>query len=204
MSDLTAEMTAQYGPNGPVARAQEWLKKVLIERDFSAAWALMTPDNRLDFAQRWLWANRAHPLMVGRSLEWEAHRLAETEHVSELWSTFAQLQLDRLAEAYPLPANGLAGIGASSRPRVLAPDLELVIALRLEDVAALPGTRPIEGGGVVLEGSVSGHAVVVFAAIAMQHRDGGWLVASLAGELLPSPSWPPTPMETDEGTSQTD
>jgi len=56
------------------------------------------------------------------------------------------------------------------------------------------------GGGVVLEGTVSGQPVVVFAAIAMQHRDDGWLVASLAGELLPSPSWPPAQLEVDEGT----
>jgi len=53
------ELDAHYGPKGPVAAANAWMKKVLAG-DSRSAWKRTDPTFRLVLAQSWLWANREH------------------------------------------------------------------------------------------------------------------------------------------------
>lgn len=191
MSELSPEMAAQYGPQGPTAYAHRWLRAVLVNRDWLSAWELMAYPLRIDWAQRWLWGGQAHPALAGLDLEQEAVSLAQTGADWVFWPSFAKAMVDYAASVYPLPPDGLDGLGASSVPRIIDFDLELVLFIRLDLAGAVEGSSPIQGGGVVIPGRDGGYLVEAFAAIAMQSTDQGWLVASLAGEVLPDTSWPP-------------
>lgn len=184
------ELQAHFGPHGPVASASDWLAAILEARDYALAWTMMSPDLRLVRAQAWLWNNREFFERAAETLDEQAAMLAEVPSQHPYWEEFAEIELSMFLEGFP--ADEYENVGIASRPRPLAPGLELVLFIPMADAEALEGARRREGGGVIVGGDDEGTPVNTFAQIAVSHDGQQWWVAGHHGETLPEPGWPPT------------
>lgn len=155
-------------------------------QDLEAAWPLTDPTLRLVLAQDWVW-NHRHEL-AGRDAvfadhpagaadnDWEgiARGLAECPSTHPLWDRLAAdviAQWQRVWRGFSARTWGISG-----QPEVLALDLEMVTFVEA-------GTKPAA--------IHPGH--YAFARrFAMAHADGRWTVASINGDQLFRPGWPPT------------
>jgi hypothetical protein len=168
------ELDAQYGDAGPVAAGTEWFSAILEQQSLRAAWPKTDPVLRLVMVQAWIWANRWHPLLRGLDRNELAAKLASEEPTHPLWSHFEAVQLREFHETWE--GFNLRDWGASSRPRPIAPDYEIVLW--------------IETGGEVLrfeEATLVENAIILL----MHSTPRGWIVAAAGSETPPVPGWPP-------------
>ncbi len=151
-------------PGTPQAAAVGWVEAVLDRGDLLAAWPETDPVLRLVLAQDWVWTNRHDPA-IGHDHDWDeiARGLASIPPESPHWGRFAADLVATWRRAWK---------GFEPRGWYVAPTPE-VIGLDLEMVSFIE--RPS----------------ALTRRFAMRHTDGGWLVASVDGDLQYEPGWPP-------------
>lgn len=184
------ELAAHFGPEGPVTPAQRWLDLIIEQDDYASAWELMTANLRLVRAQAWLWNNKDYFSKAAEDLDTQAAMLAANPSEHPYWDEFAAIELAAFQAAYP--SDLYANVGISSRPRAIAPGVEIILFIGMDDAHALSGAIPTESGGVVIDGAEGGVPVMTFAQILVEHTRDGWRVAGQAGPTIPEPGWPPT------------
>jgi len=150
--------------------AAVWVEAVMDRGDLRSAWPLTDETLRLVLTQDWIWAHRHHP-WVGHGADWDglAHALADAAPDHALWDRFAGEMLELWQKIW---------VGFNTRtwkarddPEVLDLDLEIVTFSDLSD-----------GGG----------RDCFARRFALRHGDDGWKVASINGEQLFVPGWPPS------------
>ncbi len=157
-------MGAEVDAGTPQAAALAWVRAVVDERDLAAAWARTDPVLRLVLAQDWVW-NHRHDPAVGHDADWDAvaRGLAASPSDHPLWERFE-------TELLAMWERTWKGFGSDTWDVVDAPevlDLDLEIVTFVEKEAALARR------------------------FAMRHTPDGWLVASVNGDQLFEPGWPP-------------
>ncbi len=157
-------MGAEVEAGTPQAAALAWVRAVVEERDLAAAWTRTDPVLRLVLAQDWVW-NHRHDPAVGHDHDWDAiaRGLAASPSEHPLWERFEGELLSMWERTWK-------GFGSDTwevlaDPEVLDLDLEMVTFV--EKDAALARR------------------------FAMRHTDDRWLVASVNGDQLFEPGWPP-------------
>jgi hypothetical protein len=167
------EMAAHYSPGGPVSAANDWISLVL-SGDLRSAWSRTDETLRLVLVQAWLWANRVHPSVKPFDLEAAAASLSGLTFSHVLWSDFEQTQVDEFRQAWPNFNH--EDWGATSRPRPVPPDCEIVLYVRTDgEVLHIEQETLVENPVVVLVRSTS----------------DGWLVRGFS-DVPPQPGWPPS------------
>jgi hypothetical protein len=140
--------------------------------DLRQAWPLTDPTLRLVLAQDWIWAHRHHP-WVGHDTDWDglARALATPRPDHRLWDRFATEVLELWRKMW----RGFNSRSWSPRddPEVLGLDLEIVTF-----------TETVPGAG-------SGRDAFA-RRFALRHTGDTWLVASISGDQLFAPGWPPS------------
>lgn len=168
------------GPE-PGAVASEWVA-LLRAGDFAAAWQLTTDAFRLANAQAWItghrgivgmWPGKPKPDELARALSQE-----RAEH--ELWPYLVR-EVERQVRGVVLGVLGERPIGTSTRPRPIAPDIDLVHVIPLDQLTAFANGVAMWQPGQVVD-SVS---------ILLQRAPNGWRVAGVA-DHLPVPGWLPS------------
>jgi hypothetical protein len=168
------QLDSHYGPEGPVVAALAWVQHILAS-DLSAAWKITDPNYRIVFAQGFIWANRAHPLLAGEDRDDLAASLAALSFDHRLWPSFADKTISEIQEVFrdffehPY--------GAASAPRPVALDYELVkfVATESFDEPEIISGPTFRRGQVFL----------------MRSPTDGWLVSGLDIHEPPEPGWPP-------------
>lgn len=156
--------------------ATRWVKAVMDDGDLVAAWPLTDPVLRLVLAQDWVWTHRHHP-MIGHDRSWDevARGLAAVPPNHELWDAFAEELVKRWRKIW-------AGFSSSTwvawdQPELFGLDLEMVTFLESDDETPVR----FEPGRSALARR-----------FALRHTEDGWQVASVNGEQLFAPGWPPS------------
>lgn len=156
--------------------ATRWVQAVMDDADLLAAWPLTDPVLRLVLAQDWVWTNRHHP-KIGFDASWDelARALAAVPPASELWDAFAGELVARWRKTW----NDLSARTWKpwDQPEVVGLDLEMVTFLESdggEPVSFQPGRSALARR------------------FAMRHSDDGWQLASVNGDLMFVPGWPPS------------
>ena len=143
--------------------------------DLAAAWPLTDETLRMVLAQDWVWMNRHRP-MVGHDRDWDqmARGLAACPSKHELWPEF---QSDLISRWHKIWKGFNAHTWAAwNQPEVVALDLEIVTFLESD------------GQPVRFEPGRSAFA----RRFAVRHGTGGWRVASVNGDQMFVPGWPPS------------
>jgi hypothetical protein len=160
----------------PQEVAMAWVRAVMDDADLEAAWPLTDPTLRLVLAQDWVWTYRHHS-MIGHNRDWEAlaQGLAACPPDHPLWERFAEELLSRWQHIWK-------GFNATTwrawdEPEVIALDLEMVTFLESD------GGEPVR-----FEPGRSAFA----RRFAMRHTDDGWKLASINGDQMFLPGWPPS------------
>jgi hypothetical protein len=166
------ELGALCGPGSAFEAARAWLTAVIVDEDLAAAWTLTDPALRFCLAQAWLWEHRDEPTLAHASLELVAQAL-QRGGAGLWWESFAADQVAACRESWGIVS--LDSWGFLSRPRPIAPDLELLLLANHAETGILI-TEP---------------TMVSVLPFLMRHTASGWLVASFA-EQLPQPGWPPS------------
>jgi hypothetical protein len=167
------EMLAHVGPGGPVDAVRRWSELVLVDGDLREAWPLMDEPLRLVTAQAWLWANRTHVAVTPFDCDEVAASLASLSFDHPLWPAFEETQLGEFREAWR--DFNHSDWGAASRPRLIAPDYELVLFMHT--------------GGEVL--TLETETLMPSLPFVVRSTPNGWLVAAFSDQL-PEPGWPPS------------
>lgn len=164
---------AADGPGGPIAAARRWIGAVMHDWDWDAAWLLTDPLLRLAQAQAWLWGSRTELGLADHELDELAEALCQDEPTHPLWEELSEVELHihhQTWSEFDLDRWQVAG-----RPRVVAPDLEVVLFLRPEEDPIVVTDPPL----------------VVARPFLMRFGEAGWLVAHAGSDQLPVPGWPP-------------
>jgi hypothetical protein len=154
----------------PQEAALWWMRRILIDSDFAAAWPRTDPDFRLWLAQVWVWVNQ--PKLRDVNHEAVAIALAESEPTHPLWEPFAAIQLAELRDVIAVVDLERWQVSDISRPTT--PDYEFVHF----------ATGAIEPGQIA--------PVVV---VLLHRMEESWFVANIGDTMPPEPSWPPRPRE---------
>lgn len=188
---------AHYAAGGPVDCAHRWLKALLDDQDFPAFWVATHPTLRLCLAQEHLLRivagdvgddTETIELIIAErrdDLDFIAGNLASPAGPGfHNWPAFVDDVLNTYASRWaPIEPDRW---GAASRPRLVAPDLELVL---LVDTGGEPfivpaGAEPVDVGHLP-------HLWLLLA----HHAKRGWQVAgystTAAPSGMPEPGWPP-------------
>ena len=147
-----------------------WVEAVMDRGDLSGAWDLTDPTLRLVLAQDWVW-NHRHEL--GDDWDEIARGLAASPSEHPLWDRFA-------ADTVVMWQQIWKGFSAhtwsvSDQPEVLGLDLEMVTF--------------VDDAG---ESAPASRRNALARRFAMIHTESRWLVASINGDQLFRPGWPPT------------
>lgn len=167
---MDPEEVGHYAAGGPVQALWRWWElAVSDDGSYEAGWWLMDVNLRRCRAQAWLWNNRHDADVARHDIVAVAERfVVDTE--APLWHEFAAIERDQLRQAWawlgPDP-------GAGSRPRLVGPDLEVVVL------------APTEGDATVITEPTEGVPFV------MRVVDGDWFVASFGIAKVPLSGWPP-------------
>jgi len=153
--------------------ATAWVEAVMDESDLARAWPLTHPTLRLVLVQDWIWAHR-HQQWLGHGRDWDglATRLAAVDPEDPLWPRFSA----ELLELWQKIWNGFSTVTWRSLddPEVVDLDLETVTFVETE-AAQTEAKR------------------YTFARrFALRHSDDGWQVASINGDQMFVPGWPPS------------
>jgi len=157
-------MGAEVDAGTPQAAAVAWVEAVVGRRDLARAWAMTDPVLRLVLAQDWVW-NHRHDPAVGHDNDWDAiaRGLASSPPDHPLWERFEGELLAMWERTWK--DFGGSGWEVVADPEILDLDLEIVTFVE-KDVA-------------------------IARRFAMRHTPGGWVVASVNGDQLFEPGWPP-------------
>ncbi len=163
-------------PETPQAAASRWIEAVLDKGDLTTAWPLTDATLRLVLAQDWVWTHRHHPT-IGHDRSWDelARGLAALPPAPELWDAFAEELVGRWQKTWR--DLSMRTWAASDQPEVVGLDLEMVTFLERD------GDEPVR-----FEPGRSAFA----RRFAMRHAEVGWQVASVNGDQLFVPGWPPS------------
>jgi hypothetical protein len=173
----------------PQAAAMAWVEAVVDRGDLARAWPMTDPTLRLVLAQDWVWSHR-HELPAPDKPDGRRGVTPAHSHQVEDWDAIAR-GLAACPSEHPLWDRFAADVialwqqiwkGFSTRtwstfdePEVLGLDLEMVTFVETDE-----SSGPLRGN-------------YAFARrFAMIHTDSGWLVASVNGDQLFRPGWPPT------------
>lgn len=157
---------------GPEQAARRWVTAVMADGDWAAAWALTDDVFRLAQVQAWLWPHREDPQLLGEDLDELAASLCEEGPEHPLWEEFADMVLQTYRDTWL--EFDLRRWSVVGQPRLVAPDLEVVVFTRRED--------PV----IQTE-----QALYVARPFLMRFSDGAWLVAHAGSDRQPLPGWPP-------------
>jgi hypothetical protein len=178
-----AEAALHYSEGGPVAAAQRWLAATEAG-DFPAFWRLMDDNLRLVVAQDWIWANTEIGNPYFPDVPDERDDLAERIAADvvpaddELGDLFIAVMTDKFRGI----GYNSETWGAASRPRLIAPDYELLLFVDTHgEVLTFDEPTLIETDLQLL----------------MHASEGSWLVAGFT-DRIPQPGWPPV----DSGLGQ--
>jgi hypothetical protein len=164
------EAALHFSEGGPVAAAQEWLERANAG-DFGGLWGMTDPNLRLVIAQDWIWANRTHPDFESRDIDELARGLAFDVPSGDLAESFTEIQLGKFQDIGYVADDW----GVASRPRLIAPDYELVLFIDTE------GEVLVINKPTFLETDLS---------LLMHSVEGRWLVGGFTDQI-PRPGWPP-------------
>jgi hypothetical protein len=172
-------MAEQENP-APDQTASEWLEAIRSQAP-DRVWRLMDPEFRLVMAQRWITHNEEvleHPTVSGLDRDAFARELTSEAPTHPLWIHCARVALREITQA----CGGLENedLAPGSRPRPIAPEIELVRLFRLQDLDR------DETGQYYFAPDAQAMALTVI----VRQRESGWLVAGI-GEYLYYPGWPP-------------
>jgi hypothetical protein len=165
----------------PQAAAMTWVEAVMDRGDLAAAWPATDPQLRLVLAQDWVW-NHRHDPAIGHDADWDAiaHGLAAVPPEDPLWDRFAS---DVVAVWQRTWKDFSADTwGVWDQPEVLDLDLEMVTFVERDSAA-----HPAESSELPMR---PGHSTFT-RRFAMRHTPQGWQVASVNGDQLFEPGWPP-------------
>lgn len=172
----SAEPAAFSEVSTPQVVAMAWVEAVMDDGDLAAAWPMTDPVLRLVLAQDWVWTYRHHS-MIGHEQDWEAlaRGLASCPSEHHLWDKFAAELIGRWHTIW----NGFSSRswGAAEEPEVISLDLEMVTFLEAD------GDDPVR-----FEPGRSAFA----RRFAMRHTEDGWRLASINGDQMFVPGWPPS------------
>jgi hypothetical protein len=161
-------------PGSPQAAAVAWVAAVMDAGDLAAAWPLTDPVLRLVLAQDWVWTHRHDP-EIGHARDWDAiaRGLASDRPSHPLWPRFARDVVGLWHRIWKGFSSRTWGVW--DQPEVLGLDLEIVTFVETggDDVPLKPG-----------------HSAFA-RRFAMRHTEDGWQVASVNGDQLFEPGWPP-------------
>lgn len=143
---------------------------------FGAMWPMMDANLRLCEAQQWVWANREHPTLEGRTFEELAQELGRLSSTHPFRLDFEQGRLSVHRERLP---DDFAQYGYASRRREVGPNLEVLIALDPDSL-----TSPVLEHTTLLDPETS----FMFL---MRRTSEGWLLAGHDYQP-PVPGWPPS------------
>ena len=146
------------------------------EGDLAAAWPLTDPTLRLVLAQDWVWTHRHRPLMR-QEHDWDllARSLAACPPVHRLWP---DLESELITRWHAIWKGFSARTWAAwDQPEVVGLDLEMVTFMESD------------GEPVRFEPGRSAFA----RRFAVRHSEDGWRVASVNGDQMFVPGWPPSP-----------
>lgn len=118
------EIAAHFGPDGPVQAVQDWVARLVDDKDFDGAWERMTPEFQRERVVAWVDNNADHPWILevgGRDAAIEG--LLEETAAHPLWRHFANIELDQYGEVWAAHQSW----GAFSRPRPVSPGVEIVV-----------------------------------------------------------------------------
>ena len=174
-------MAPEIEPGTPQAAALAWVEAVMDRADLARAWELTDPTLRLVLAQDWVW-NHRHDLAAadGRGGEvdsrgWDelARGLASSPPEHGLWDRFAADTIGTWQQIWKGFSTRTWRI--SDQPEVLGLDLEMVTF--------------VEASG---NGEPQPRRFALARRFAMVHTDSRWVVASINGDQLFRPGWPPS------------
>ena len=157
-------MAEPSAPESPQAAAAAWVDQVLRQHDLGAAWPATDHQLRLVLAQDWVW-NHRHDPAVGHDQDWDeiATGLVAGPGAHALWDRFAGELVDTWERTWR--GFGTDAWTVQDTPEVLDLDLEIV-------TFAEPET------GLTRR-------------FVLRHDHDRWLVASVTGDQLFEPGWPP-------------
>lgn len=164
--------------------ARLYLDALVTYGRLDAAQAVMTPEFRLARAQIWIWNNRNAPDVAGRDLDELASGLAAGDRAAHLWRDFA---IGELALYSTACAEWWGRVGTASRPRPVAPDLEVVLFADMDELRASGALSEASGMSRV----VAPTGLTRVCPVLVETRDGVCYVAG-HGEEPHTPGWPPS------------
>ena len=161
---------ATPAPVTPQEVATTWVEAVMDRGDLRAAWPITDATLRLVLAQDWIWAHRHHP-WVGHDRDWDslARALGSAPPEHPLWPRFADEQLELWHKIWK--GFDARRWQALDEPEVVALDLEIVTFVEVD--------------------SAQGRARFA-RRFALRHTDDGWRMASINGDQMFVPGWPPS------------
>ena len=175
-------MAPEIEPGTPQAAARAWVEAVMDRGDLARAWELTDPTLRLVLAQDWVWSHR-HELVRAEGGSgghfdddaWDgiARGLASAPSEHALWDRFSADTIAMWQQIWKGFSTRTWRI--SDQPEVLGLDLEMVTFVETGD-----GGEP------------DSRQYALARRFAMVHTDSQWLVASINGDRLFRPGWPPT------------
>ncbi len=155
------------------AVATAWVEAVMDEGDLDRAWPLTHATLRLVLVQDWIWAHR-HQKWLGHGSDWDglATRLAAERSDHPLWSRFSA----ELLELWQKIWKGFSTLTWESLddPEVVGLDLETVTFVETETA------------------QTASQRYSFARRFALRHSDVGWQVASINGDQMFVPGWPPS------------
>lgn len=145
------------------------------ESDLAAAWPLTDPTLRLVLAQEWVWTHR-HRSIIGHNRDWDliARGLAACPSEHGFWPELALEWVTRWQKTWK--GFNSRTWAAWDQPEVVALDLEIVTFMESD------------GTPVRFEPGRAAFA----RRFALRHGDDGWKVASINGDQIFEPGWPPS------------
>lgn len=149
--------------------------------ELGAAWPATDPELRLVLAQDWVW-NHRHDPAIGHDADWDAiaRGLAAVPPDDPLWHRFS----NDVVTTWKRTWKGFSPEtwGVWDQPEVLDMDLEMVTFVERDS-----SVHPAQGVEQPLHPGNS----TFTRRFAMRHAGGEWLVASVNGDQLFEPGWPP-------------
>jgi len=153
--------------------ATAWVEAIMDDGELAKAWPLTHPTLRLVLVQDWIWAPR-HQKWLGRGTDWDdlATNLAVAQPDHPLWPRFST----ELLELWHKIWKGFSTLTWRSLddPEVVDLDLETVTFVETDAEQAAAKRYSFARR------------------FALRHSEDGWQVASINGDQMFVPGWPPS------------
>ena len=149
----------------------KWLRLILADDDFDAAWRITHPNLRLCWIQGTLWTNRDKAFLRGVDLDQLAAALVANEPTNPHWPAMRASLHNEAKSTWSFVDFETWG---STRANTIAPNLELVLF------------RDTGGEVTTWKPDEAQH----FLPLLMRWENGEWMVAGFHDQE-PTPGWPP-------------